>query len=188
MKKTLASMLIGSAIMAASASAAFANTSGTMTFTGTVADTTCTVSDLNQSIVFSNYDRTTFQRSVVHTAYEVQPINYQVSGCPANITNAKMNVIYTPGGSSLQRLNLGSTSARGLAVLISKVPVSPGSNTPNGSLYATNSTEKDFPIVNGSGVVSLYPLTMRVNSSYLGQNTVVAGDFTTSANVELTFN
>ncbi|QCP60195.1 fimbrial protein [Pantoea sp. SO10] len=188
MKKTLASMLIGSAIMAASASTAFADTSGTMTFTGTVADTTCTVSDLNQSIVFSNYDRTTFQNSVVHTAYEVQPVNYQVSGCPANITNARLNVSFTNGDRSPERLSLGNTDARGLAVLISKEPVTAGSTAPPSTLYSANSSNKDFPIDNGSGVVSLYPLTMRVNSSYLGQATVVAGDFTTSANVELTFN
>lgn len=186
MKKTLASIFIGSAIMAASVSSAFSAT-GTMTFAGTVADTTCTVSDLNQSIAFSNYDRATFQNFTAHRVFEVKPVNFQVSSCPLNITNANLKVEFVEGVAGQRRLSLGNTTARALAVVLMKNEANVSDPVPSSNLYLPGDITS-HPITNGSGVVSLYPATIRATGGYLGQSTVVAGDYSASANLEMTYN
>ncbi|NWA62459.1 type 1 fimbrial protein [Pantoea sp. B9002] len=178
MKKTLSSILITSAIVTSALSSANAATSGTLNFTGAVSDGTCTVGDLNQTVSFSDLSTRDIKNLNQNATIEKLEVNYNVSGCPPNINNARLKVVYPHAGNS--RADLGTTTMRGAAVMFRT------STQTNG--WASTGYTEDFAVTNGSASVKFTPHLIRVTSGVYGELEPVAGNFSTTTDLELSFN
>ncbi|WGK60080.1 fimbrial protein [Pantoea sp. SS70] len=178
MKKTFCSILISSAISVSGITAAVADTSGTLNFTGAVSSSTCTV-DLNKTVSFApvnGAEITDFQHGA---EIERLDVDYNVSGCPSNVSNASLLVDYPHIGES--RADLGNTSMRGAGIVFRKTTSLP-------SEYLLPGYTEDFVINNGSGTVKFTPRLVRLHSGIYGADRPVAGSFSSTADLTLSFN
>ncbi|EKH6038264.1 type 1 fimbrial protein [Salmonella enterica] len=90
--------LLGTA-MAVMSSSAFADTTGTQTFTANVTANTCTIANLNQVVNLGNINKTEFtdiKGSLYHFALG-HGVNttFEVTGCPATITTVEATPMFT---------------------------------------------------------------------------------------------
>jgi len=183
MKKALSALLVVSALATSGIAPSYANTTGTLNFTGTLNSPTCTIDDLNTSVSFERVDKETFQNARPFHAHQMKDVLFNVTGCPASVTNAAVRVTYTPT-STEGRIHLGQTDMRGGAVLISKAKKS--SNFTSTDLIQ-NGRIANYTISNGEGLIHFYPMLMRVTSGYNAAENVEAGAFSASAVLEVTF-
>lgn len=107
--------LLGAA-MAVMSSSAFADTTGTQTFTANVTADTCTIANLQQAVDLGNVlkaDYTSLDNWAAPTPAPLVSVNFDVTGCGNNIT--KVNVTPTFAAESLSRFVKNSGTAAGMA-------------------------------------------------------------------------
>ncbi|WP_312183197.1 fimbrial protein [Pantoea sp. CTOTU46764] len=163
-------------------SAASANT-GTINLSGSVGDSTCTVTGLNQSLSFPHVSATDLQSLANYKVPVQAPVSIDVTACPSNFSKGVLTVNFPAESGSTNRLDLGNTTMRGAAVMIGREA---GSDT-NDTLLIHNGSNKEFEINGGAGNVTIYPSIVRVSSGATGGTEVVAGDFSTTAQLTMAF-
>ncbi|ENJ5949388.1 type 1 fimbrial protein [Salmonella enterica] len=107
--------LLGTA-MAVMSSSAFADTTGTQTFTANVTADTCTIANLNQAVELGNVlkaDYAGLGNWHVPANASLVSVNFDVTGCGNNIT--KVNVTPTFTAESVARLVKNAGTATGIA-------------------------------------------------------------------------
>ncbi|EBN7715305.1 type 1 fimbrial protein, partial [Salmonella enterica] len=111
MKSVKHLFLLGTA-MAVMSSSAFADTTGTQTFTANVTANTCTIANLNQVVNLGDVNKTEFKGitgSLYHFALG-HGVNttFEVTGCPATITTVEATPMFT--GNDMYVKNAGTST------------------------------------------------------------------------------
>ncbi|EHO1435894.1 hypothetical protein KIL68_004555 [Salmonella enterica] len=98
MKSVKHLFLLGTA-MAVMSSSAFADTTGTQTFTANITADTCTVDNLNKTVdlgrILSSDFTSGFGAKVSNLFIDT---GFQITGCPATVTTVKVTPTFTTGG------------------------------------------------------------------------------------------
>ncbi|EAS2082429.1 hypothetical protein BIA58_26505 [Salmonella enterica] len=139
--------LLGAA-MAVMSSSAFADTTGTQTFTATVTADTCTIANLNQAVDLGNVLRADYASvgdwNVPANATSVS-VNFDVTGCGNNITTVNVTPTFT-AEPTLARFVKNAGTAAGIAFDTAKL-----SNTDfDKSRIWENGVTKAFTLTNGA--------------------------------------
>ncbi|ENZ2157744.1 fimbrial protein [Salmonella enterica] len=147
MKNTKRLFLLG-AVMAVMSSSAFADTTGTQTFTANIVANTCTIANLQQNVDLGNIQKADYEKLTGWQSPASSPVikvNFDVTGCGNGVTKVKVTPTFT-GDSSVPRMVVNSGTAKDIYVDTAKL-----SNTDFDSKRAWNSgTTKEFTLTNGA--------------------------------------
>lgn len=178
MNKKLLSMMTFAAISAASMGNASAATSGTLTFNGSVEESTCQISGLDQTISVPEINAADVQDHFHNQAIHLLPVTFSASSCPAGITQGNITFSFTPqSGSDKDYLHLGDTEMRGVGVAL------------NDGRYIGNGATRTFVIENNEGT---YTTNVRVNRMLRSgppgtDGSIIPGSFAGNFAVTMTF-
>ncbi|ENK0253093.1 type 1 fimbrial protein [Salmonella enterica] len=135
--------LLGAA-MAVMSSSAFADKTGTQTFTANIVANTCTVDNLNKTVdlgsILSSDFASAFGAKVSNKFIDT---GFQVTGCPATITAVKVTPTFTSAAQDSLVVNTGTFAAYFATNVTSANGVSDAQTWHNG-------IEKIFTVTNGS--------------------------------------
>ncbi|EBO6445970.1 type 1 fimbrial protein [Salmonella enterica] len=171
--------LLGAA-MAVMSSSAFADTTGTQTFTANIVANTCAITGLNEVVQFPDFtrqqvkaaghDKSMIGGSITHT--------FNVSGCPASMTQMTMQLDYTqattPSGKPVPEL---TGTGKGVALWLYK--------TATGANYFMSGDKPSYTITNGaaSSLIRIDPYGWFPN----GDSDIVGGSYSTTLNLTFDF-
>ncbi|EBP4106311.1 hypothetical protein Z708_25200 [Salmonella enterica subsp. enterica] len=134
--------------MAVMSSSAFADTTGTQTFTANVTADTCTIANLNQAVDLGNVLRADYAGLGAWNApanVALVSVNFDVTGCGNNITTVNVTPTFT-AESTLARFVKNAGTAAGIAFDTAKL-----SNTDfDKNRGWENGVTKAFTLTNGA--------------------------------------
>ncbi|EAY2168150.1 type 1 fimbrial protein, partial [Salmonella enterica] len=135
--------LLGAA-MAVMSSSAFADTTGTQTFTANVTADTCTVDNLNKTVDLGSILSSDFTSAFGGTvSNKFIDTGFQITGCPATITTVKVTPTFTSSTQNDLVVNSGTFAA----YFATNVTSANGID----NLQAwSDGVEKDFTVTNGN--------------------------------------
>ncbi|WP_293792965.1 fimbrial protein [uncultured Pantoea sp.] len=178
MNKKLLSLMTFAAISAASMGNASAADSGTLTFNGTVEESTCQITGLDQTVAIPEINAADVEGHIHNQAIHLLPVTFSASSCPAGISQGNITFSYTPQvGSDKDYLHLGDTDMRGVAVAL------------NDGTYIKNGQTRTFVIDNNQGS---YTTNVRVNRILRSgppgtDGSIIPGNFAGNFAVTMTF-
>ncbi|EBS9006998.1 type 1 fimbrial protein [Salmonella enterica] len=174
--------LLGTA-MAVMSSSAFADTTGTQTFTANVTANTCTVDNL---VITKNLG--TYTRAEIKNAGHNDKVlpggfshEFKVTNCPASVSSMAVTLTYNQLAAAPNKPVIDTTgTGKGVAPWLYK-----GTTGWGASNYWNSGVVNNFPISNGSGTAALHmiPYSWFPN----GDSEIVAGSFTGVVNVSFDF-
>ncbi|EGB7594027.1 type 1 fimbrial protein [Salmonella enterica] len=142
--------LLGTA-MAVMSSSAFADTTGTQTFTANIVANTCTVDNLNKTVdlgsVLSSDFTAAFGKKVSNRFIDT---GFQITGCPATITTVKVTPTFVAPSSGTATYGFVKNTGTFNAVFATNI------NSANGTddkQKWVSGTEKAFTVTNGGASV-----------------------------------
>ncbi|WP_343552839.1 fimbrial protein [Pantoea sp.] len=177
MNKKILSLMTFAAISAASVSSVNAATSGVLSFTGTVEESTCELVGHTQTISFPEFNVAEVNGLAHNAQIHRMPVNFRVQNCPTNVSAAGLTFDYTPqSGTDKEYIDLPGASVRGVGMAIYA-----GSYIKNGDTRTVN-------IRNGSGSYTVYSRLNRMtrNGPEGTGATVVPGSYNGTFNVTMT--
>ncbi|EEA1794002.1 hypothetical protein C9588_24515 [Salmonella enterica subsp. enterica serovar Muenchen] len=153
--------LLGTA-MAVMSSSAFADTTGTQTFTANVAANTCTVDNLNKTVdlgsVLSSDFTAAFGSKVSNKFIDT---GFQITGCPATITTVKVTPTFVSPSADVGKYGFVKNTGTFNAVFATNIT---SANSIDDNQKWISGTEKSFTVTNGDASV---PVRGKV---FTGQN------------------
>ncbi|EAR7761763.1 type 1 fimbrial protein [Salmonella enterica] len=153
--------LLGTA-MAVMSSSAFADTTGTQTFTANITANTCTVDNLNKTVdlgsVFSSDFTSAFGSKVSNKFIDT---GFQITGCPATITTVKVTPTFVTPSSDGAKYGFVENTGTFDAVFATNVT---SANDVDDNQKWLPGTEKSFTVTNGDASVPVQ------GKLYLGKN------------------
>ncbi|EOF5167451.1 hypothetical protein ACK1XF_004839, partial [Salmonella enterica] len=159
--------------MAVMSSSAFADTTGTQTFTANVTANTCTIDDVNHAFSVS------VERQSIADFQVLDHHDFKVSGCSASVSNVNVVFDYESTGNTtgpyIYLKNHGTASE--------KAQFQINADGTSKTVYAPK-VSKSFPVTAGAGVVPVY---LTVNGSGLSNNGVTSGTVDMSASITFDF-
>ncbi|EMH5079107.1 type 1 fimbrial protein [Salmonella enterica] len=171
--------LLGAA-MAVMSSSAFADTTGTQTFTANVTANTCAITGLDEVVQFPNFTRQQVKAAghddkiigsgITHT--------FNVSGCPTTTTEMTMQLDYTQAAAPSNKPVPALTGAgKGVALWLYK--------TATGANYFMSGDKVTYPVTNGaaSSLIRIDPYGWFPN----GDSDIAAGSYSTTLNLTFDF-
>ncbi|EKT4851738.1 type 1 fimbrial protein [Salmonella enterica] len=136
--------LLGTA-MAVTSSSAFADTTGTQTFTANIVANTCTVDNLNKTVDLGSILSSDFTNAYgAKLSKKFIDTGFQVTGCPAAITTVKVTPTFTTLTAQDSFVVNTGTFAAYFATNITSA------NTVSDPQTWHNGIEKTFTVANGS--------------------------------------
>lgn len=178
MNKKLLSMMTFAAISAASMGNASAETSGTLTFNGSVEESTCQISGLDQTVTIPEINAADVQGLAHNAQIHLLPVVFSANNCPAGISQGNITYSFTPqSGTDKDYLHLGDTEMRGVGVAL------------NDGRYIGNGATRTFAIANNEGT---YTTNVRVNRMLRSgppgtDGSILPGSFAGNFAVTMTF-
>ncbi|SUF49679.1 P pilus assembly protein, pilin FimA [Salmonella enterica] len=163
--------LLGAA-MAVMSSSAFADTTGTQTFTANVTANTCTIDDVNHTF------NVLVERRSISTLQILDHHDFNVSGCPASVNNVNVVFAYDSNGGAdpyIYLKNHGTASG--------KAQFQINADGTEKKVYKPG-VSKSFPVTGGAGKVPVY---LTVNGSGYSNAGVTSGTVDMSASITFDF-
>ncbi|EBN1929228.1 type 1 fimbrial protein [Salmonella enterica] len=172
--------LLGAA-MAVMSSSAFADTTGTQTFTANVTADTCTVDNLAITKNLATYTRAEIKNAghdgkVLPGGFSHE---FKVTNCPASVSNMAVTLTYNVARQGKPALDTVGTG-KGVALWLYQ-----GTTGWGPANYWNSGVVKNFPISNGSGTAALHMMPYGWFPN--GDSDIVAGSFTGVINVSFDF-
>ncbi|EJP8365238.1 type 1 fimbrial protein, partial [Salmonella enterica] len=150
MKNTKRLFLLG-AVMAVMSSSAFADTTGTQTFTANIVANTCTIANLQQNVdlgsVLSSDFTAAFGQKVSNRFIDT---SFQVAGCPATITTVKVTPTFVSPSSGTATYGFVKNTGTFNAVFATNVTSANGTDDKQ---KWVSGKEKTFTVTNGGASV-----------------------------------
>ncbi|EFT9846420.1 type 1 fimbrial protein [Salmonella enterica] len=182
MKSVKHLFLLGTA-MAVMSSSAFADTTGTQTFTANVTANTCTIDNLSITKNLVDYTRAEIKNAghddkVLPGGFSHE---FKVTNCPASVSNVAVTLTYNKFAAAPNKPIIDTTgTGKGVALWVYQGTTGSGSKN-----YWNSGVTKNFSISNGSGAATMHmiPYSWFPN----GDSDIVAGSFTGVVNVSFDF-
>ncbi|EKY2659498.1 type 1 fimbrial protein [Salmonella enterica] len=148
MKNTKRLFLLG-AVMAVMSSSAFADTTGTQTFTANIVANTCTVDNLNKAVDLGDLLNTDFANSTFGGKVSNKFIDtgFSITGCPTTVAKVKVTPTFKTDGTNPRFVVNAGTFAAFFATNIDSA------NAISSAQAWDNGTEKDFTVTNGNASI-----------------------------------
>ncbi|EJB9105687.1 type 1 fimbrial protein [Salmonella enterica] len=182
MKSVKHLFLLGTA-MAVMSSSAFADTTGTQTFTANVTANTCTVDNLAITKNLATYARA----EIKNAGHDGKALpgrfshEFKVTNCPASVSSMAVTLTYNQLAAAPNKPIIDTTgTGKGVALWMYQGTTGTGPKN-----YWNSGVTKNFSISNGSGTAALHmiPYSWFPN----GDSEIVAGSFTGVVNVSFDF-
>ncbi|EAR0439950.1 fimbrial protein [Salmonella enterica] len=142
--------LLGAA-MAVMSSSAFADTTGTQTFTANVVANTCTVDNLNKTVDLGSVLSSDFVAAFGHkVSNKFIDTGFQITGCPATITTVKVTPTFVTAGADGGKYGFVKNTGTFDAVFATNVT---SANSIDDNQKWLPGTEKSFTVTNGDASV-----------------------------------
>ncbi|ENZ3194042.1 fimbrial protein [Salmonella enterica] len=142
--------LLGAA-MAVMSSSAFADTTGTQTFTANVVANTCTVDNLNKTVDLGSVLSSDFVAAFGHkVSNKFIDTGFQITGCPATITTVKVTPTFVLPSSGTATYGFVKNTGTFNAVFATNITSANGTDDKQ---KWVSGTEKTFTVTNGGASV-----------------------------------
>lgn len=174
--------LVGTA-MAVMSSSAFADRTGTQTFTANVTADTCTIDNLAVTENLGDYTRAEIKKAGHDRAILPGSFSHEfnVTNCPASVSSMAVTLTYNQLAAAPNKPIIDTTgTGKGVALWMYQNTTGSG-----GVNYWNSGVTKNFSISNGSGSAAMHMIPYGWFPN--GDSDIVAGSFTGVVNISFDF-